>query len=106
MHRVELKDCKQQEQQQSYLQFLMHRVELKGGYEVFFRPLWLRFLMHRVELKGFSNLISMRASTLFVPNAPCGVESTFVAPPERLCCFQFLMHRVELKALKTISLYK
>jgi hypothetical protein len=55
--------------------FLMHRVELK----VLFIPSGTlpkgsMFLMHRVELKGFYNFCEY-ILRLYVPNAPCGVES-------------------------------
>ena len=51
--------------------------------------------MHRVELKVFPSSFSDK-KTLFVPNAPCGVERLvnnlfFITPAS------FLMHRVELK---------
>ncbi len=72
----------------------MHRVELKVS-----KASWLlfcktQFLMHRVELKAFCTRSSL--PNLFVPNAPCGVESNGqVKFYTRLNVF--LMHRVELK---------
>jgi hypothetical protein len=41
------------------------------------------FLMHRVELKGPRLGLSLLNLPLFVPNAPCGVESQVSqSPPE------------------------
>ncbi len=80
------------------------------------------FLMHRVELKVIKSLSYVITNMLLsVPNAPCGVESSYYwlhelkdcpvpnAPcgVERVISFcplvssrQFLMHRVELKDLR------
>ncbi len=57
--------------------FLMHRVELKGRYPLLRISTELRFLMHRVELKARSSFACLRKISSIVPNAPCGVESTF-----------------------------
>ena len=55
----------------------------------------IEFLMHRVELKEFFEYI-LRNILIKVPNAPCGVESSFACSiiGTKL---RFLMHRVELK---------
>jgi hypothetical protein len=54
--------------------------------------------MHRVELKGliFSN---KQKQSGFVPNAPCGVESSVPELFFLLAYSKFLMHRVELKGV-------
>ncbi len=53
--------------------------------------------MHRVELKGIK-LAGKGLLKIFVPNAPCGVESLW----DFMCLLLrewFLMHRVELKVM-------
>ncbi len=80
-----------------FLLFLMHRVELKVSYNA---PIseGEEFLMHRVELKeGFSGF-GFLDSSILVPNAPCGVESSEISFSS-LGQMLFLMHRVELKAV-------
>ncbi len=65
--------------------FLMHRVELKVPHKkhLFSSQIHSPFLMHRVELK------EIRCETfllcLFVPNAPCGVESSSQIRYPRIC---------------------
>ena len=55
--------------------------------------------MHRVELKDISPPVHKGAYDK-VPNAPCGVESRFLAVLLSPAACLFLMHRVELKGEK------
>ena len=55
--------------------FLMHRVELKVAFFLSTVSPLLPFLMHRVELKETSNSQFFYCLLMYVPNAPCGVES-------------------------------
>ena len=77
-------------------EFLMHRVELKDIQGRKIVMVMDEFLMHRVELKE-KNLTSEDGWSV-VPNAPCGVESSYAVSLEASFAIAFLMHRVELKA--------
>ena len=60
-----------------FFEFLMHRVELKVfSDDVSCKPFGNSFLMHRVELKALQTFFYL-LQTFLVPNAPCGVESSF-----------------------------
>ena len=60
--------------------------------------------MYRVELKAVS-LAAFTKSHNYVPNVPCGVEST-IEDSQSICSFSFLMYRVELKENKVGVSYK